>query len=177
MVLVSSLLFLSRARLFLSTLAALVYLVFPRFASWQINWLRYESLKVAMNLDVSLEMDCGVQVFNPNHVPASLHNATLDIYRVRPTHINKGHQAPTYGNSFGVATTGAHEIPRRDSFPLESHISIVRLPFATAMSFLREMAMNSGIIKVRGVGQALVHAAKHDITVFVDCLQHVQVFP
>jgi len=74
-------------------------------------------------------------------------------------------------------TKTAHEIPRRDSFPLESHISIVSLPFATVMSFLREMAMNSGIIKVRGVGQALVHAAKYDVTVFVDCLQHVKVFP
>jgi len=104
MVLVSSLFFLSRARLYLSTLAALVYLVFPRFASWQINWLKYQSLKVGWG-DVSIEMDCGVQVFNPNHIPARLHNATLDIYRVRPTYISKGHQAPTYGQSFGVVTS------------------------------------------------------------------------
>jgi len=37
--------------------------------------------------------------------------------------------------------------------------------------------MNDGLVKVRGVGQALVSAAAQDVTVFVDCLQHVKPFP
>ncbi|GAB5030239.1 Hypothetical protein NocV09_00203710 [Nannochloropsis oceanica] len=178
MVLVASLLYLARARIALSTIFALTYLLFPRFASWQIDSLRYASMSISpLDWAISLEMDVGVSVFNPNHVPARLHNATLDIYRVRPTYISGMHQAPTYGRKFGVATASAHDIPRRDSFPLDSHISIVRLPFSVACSFLREMATNEGLIKVRGVGQALVSAAAQDVTVFVDCLQHVKPFP
>lgn len=178
MVLVASLLYLSRARFTLSTIVALTYLLFPRFASWQIDSLRYASMRISpWDWAISLEMDVGVSVFNPNHVPARLHNATLDIYRVRSTHISGTHQAPTYGKSFGVATTSGHDIPRRDSFPLDSHISIVRLPFSVACSFLREMVVNDGLVKVRGVGQALVSAAAQDVTVFVDCLQHVKPFP
>lgn len=177
----SSLLYFSRTtRVYLSTLAAVTYLLFPRFASWQISTLRYNSLCVdPWNLDVSLELDVGVDVYNPNHLPATLYNATMDLYRVRSSFVTKDHhlQAPVYGGRFGVATAQFHEIPRRGSFPLESHVSIVKMPFSVAMSFLKEVIWHRGLVKVRVCGSALVHAAKHDLTVWVDCLQHVNIVP
>ncbi|EWM30204.1 hypothetical protein Naga_100003g44 [Nannochloropsis gaditana] len=178
MVLAPSLLYLSRAPFTLSTLVALTYLFFPRFGMWQIDSLRYSSMTISpWDLAISLEMDVGVSMFNPNHINSRLHNATLDIYRVQPTHISGAHQAPTYGTSFGVARTHFHEVPRRDTFYLDSHVSIVRLPFAVLCSFMRELLLNKGVVKMRGVGQAWISAAAQDVTVLVDCFQHVQPFP
>ena len=54
-------------RVYVTTLAALTYLLFPRWASWQITSLKYQSLslfyKNFFNIFVSVHMDVGVRVY------------------------------------------------------------------------------------------------------------------
>lgn len=114
---------------------------------------------------------------NPNHLPAFLTNATLDIYRV----VEPGHEKHGGGEeaapAFGVATALGHQVPRRGVFDLNSHISIVSMPFKVALSLLNEILRHRGMIKVRGIGTAYISAMRQDIAILVDCVQHVTVIP
>lgn len=49
------------------------------------------------------------------------------------------------------------------------------MPLATALSLLWEMLTGFGSVRVRAIGSARVRAAKQEVTVWVDCLQKVQV--
>lgn len=61
----AALLYLSRTRLCFTTLAALGwFLLSPRWdCSWQIEWLRFNSLRMGWDGAVALEMDVGVRVW------------------------------------------------------------------------------------------------------------------
>lgn len=67
-------------------------------------------------------------------------------------------------------------MPRRGHFDIVSHVSIADLPLPSALSFVYEIIMHAGVVKVRGIGTANVVAVGQDIIVWLDCLQHVNLF-
>lgn len=167
---------LSRVRMMYVSLAAVAYLLFPRFATWDLRSTVVRSFTVGLDLSVNIEMDVGVSVYNPNYVGAHLYNASMDLFRLVPQrkHTARHLWTPAIaGPAFGRAIAGSHAVPARGRFDLSSQISIPTMPMAQAWSFVREMVRHGGVVKVRGIGTALVRAAKHDMTLHLDCVQHV----
>lgn len=54
---------LSRARMMYVSLAAVAYLLFPRFATWDLRSTVVRSFTVGLDLSVNIEMDVGVSVY------------------------------------------------------------------------------------------------------------------
>lgn len=54
---------LSRARLTYLGLAGLVYLLYPRFATWRITEMWYSTFFLGSDLSTHIELDIGVEVY------------------------------------------------------------------------------------------------------------------
>ena len=61
--LLEGLITLSRVRLVYVSLAAIIYMLYPRFATWRINSIHYSTLSFGYDMSVTMEIDVGVTVY------------------------------------------------------------------------------------------------------------------
>jgi hypothetical protein len=65
------------------SLAACVYLLYPRFATWRIKSMRYATMTVGLDLSTNIELEIGVQVYvsrSPRqHGPFVTHSSPMCV--------------------------------------------------------------------------------------------------
>ncbi|CAN0213418.1 unnamed protein product [Ectocarpus sp. 6 AP-2014] len=150
-----------------------VGVMFPRAPTWQIVDMKYRGLSMNIaSIGVDMKIDMGLEVFNPNYVPATLKGIVMTMFHEDLG----GEEAP-----FGVVTfagENAARLPARGSAVVQAQMEVVSLPTSMAMGIAKDVA-DGGVIVSRASAVMDVKVMGGDILIEADCVQHMQadVFP
>eukprot|EP00903_Cladosiphon_okamuranus_P018323 g16857.t1 len=135
--------------------------------------MKYRGLSINYaGMGVDMKVDMGLEVFNPNYVPATLKGIVMTMFHEDLA----GEEAP-----FGVVTfsgESAARLPARGSAIVNAQMEVVSLPTSMAMGIAKDVS-DGGVIVSRALAVMDVTVMGGDILIEADCVQHMQadVFP
>eukprot|EP00904_Undaria_pinnatifida_P002477 jgi/Undpi1/1222/HiC_scaffold_108.g14136.m1 len=135
--------------------------------------MKYKGLSLNYaNIGLDMRIDMGLEVFNPNYVPATLNGLVMTMFHEDST----GEEVP-----FGVVVYSGKEsarLPARGSAIVQAEMEIISLPTSLAVGIAKDVA-DGGVIASRAMAAMDVNVMGGDLLIEADCMQHMQadVFP